>query len=92
MIILGLLQALSGILISILSLLPTLPQLPDSILIGLNSFLDIIFNNVGLLGLFIPISTIKVVVPLIIVIVNFDKIYKLVMWVLKKIPVFGVKD
>lgn len=92
MIILGLLQALSGILISILSLLPDLPQLPESILNGLNNFLDLIFNNVGLLGLFIPISTIKVVVPLIIVIINFDKIYKLVMWVLKKIPVFGVKD
>lgn len=92
MIILGLLQALSGILISILSLLPDLPQLPDSILSGLNNFLDLIFNNSGLLGLFIPIPTIKVVVPLIIVIVNFDKIYKLVMWVLKKIPVFGVKD
>ena len=92
MIILGLLQALSGILISILSLLPTLPQLPDSILNGLNNFLDLIFNNSGLLGLFIPISTIKVVVPLIIVIINFDKIYKLVMWVFKKIPVFGVKD
>ena len=92
MIILGLLQALSGILISILSLLPNLPQLPESILNGLNNFLDLIFNNVGLLGLFIPIWTIKVVVPLIIVIVNFDKIYKLVMWALKKIPVFGVKD
>ena len=92
MIIIGLLKALSGILISILSLLPTFPQLPESILNGLNSFLDLIFNNVGLLGLFIPISTIKVVIPLILVIVNFDKIYKLVMWVLKKIPVFGVKD
>ena len=92
MIIVALLQGISGLLISILSLLPTLPQLPESILNGLNNFLDLIFNNVGLLGLFIPIQTIKIVVPLILVISNFDKIYKLVMWTLKKIPIFGVKD
>lgn len=90
MIILGLLQALSGILISILSLLPDLPQLPESILNGLNNFLDLIFNNSGLLGLFIPIPTIKVVVPLVLLIINFDKIYKLTLWVLNKIPIIDI--
>lgn len=92
MIIIAILQGIAGIFISILSLLPNLPNLPESILTGLNNFLDLIFNNLGILGLFVPISTIKIVVPLILVIVNFDKIYKLVMWVLKKIPIFGVKD
>ena len=90
MIILGLLQALSGILISILSLLPDLPQLPESILNGLNNFLDLIFNNSGLLGLFIPIPTIKVVVPLVLLIINFDKIYKFTLWVLNKIPIIDI--
>lgn len=92
MILTAILQGLSGLLISILALLPNLPQLPDSILNGMNNFIDIIFQNVGLLNLFIPISTIKVAVGLVLIIVNFDKIYKLVMWVLKKIPIFGVKD
>lgn len=92
MIIIAILQGIAGIFISILSLLPNLPNLPESILTGLNNFLDLIFNNLGILGLFVPISTIKIVVPLILIIVNFDKIYKLVIWVLKKIPIFGVKD
>ena len=70
----------------ILSILPDMPSLPDELLSSAYSFIDLIFDNVGLLGLFIPISTIKVVVPLVLVIVNFDKIYKLIMWVLNKIP------
>lgn len=70
----------------VLSLLPDIPSLPEELLSSAYSFIDLIFDNVGLLGLFIPISTIKVVVPLVLVIVNFDKIYKLTMWVLNKIP------
>lgn len=92
MIILAILQGLSGFLISIFALFPNLPSLPGSITNGIDSFLNLIFDNVGILGLFIPIATIKVVVPLILVIVNFDKIYKLVTWVLKKIPLLGFKD
>lgn len=84
------LENLLNILLSsievILSILPDMPSLPDELLSSAYSFIDLIFDNVGLLGLFIPISTIKVVVPLVLVIVNFDKIYKLTMWVLNKIP------
>lgn len=70
----------------VLSLLPDIPSLPEELLSSAYSFIDLIFDNVGLLGLFIPISTIKVVVPLVLLIINFDKIYKLTLWVLNKIP------
>lgn len=88
------LENLLNILLSsievILSILPDMPSLPDELLSSAYSFIDLIFDNVGLLGLFIPISTIKVVVPLVLVIVNFDKIYKLTMWVLNKLPKFDI--
>ena len=74
----------------ILSILPDIPSLPDELLSSAYSFIDLIFDNVGLLGLFIPISTIKVVVPLVLFIVNFDKIYKLILWVLNKIPIIDI--
>lgn len=86
MILENLLNILFSSLEVILSILPDIPSLPDELLSSAYSFIDLIFDNVGLLGLFIPISTIKVVVPLVLVIVNFDKIYKLTMWVLNKIP------
>lgn len=91
MIIEGLLDTLIMSIQAILSLIPNLPDLPSNLVEGANGFINLIFDNVGLLGLFVPISTIKVVVPLILLIVNFDKIYRLVIWILKKIPVFGIK-
>lgn len=91
MIIEGLVNILVMSIQAILSLIPSLPDLPADLVEGANGFINLIFDNVGLLGLFIPIATIKVVVPLILVIVNFDKIYRLVIWTLKKIPIFGIK-
>lgn len=91
MIIEGLIDTLIMSIQAILSLIPNLPDLPSNLVEGANGFINLIFDNVGLLGLFVPISTIKVVVPLILLIVNFDKIYRLVIWILKKIPVFGIK-
>ena len=91
MIIEGLVNILVMSIQAVLSLIPNLPDLPADLIEGANGFINLIFDNLGLLGLFIPISTIKVVVPLILVIVNFDKIYRLVIWTLKKIPVFGIE-
>lgn len=91
MIIEGLVNILVMSIQAVLSLIPNLPDLPVDLIEGANGFINLIFDNLGLLGLFIPISTIKIVVPLILVIVNFDKIYRLVIWTLKKIPVFGIE-
>lgn len=76
---------------AVLSLIPSLPSLPFDLVEGSYAFIDLIFDNIGLLGLFIPITTIKIVIPLVILIINFDKIYRLVIWVLKKIPIFGIE-
>lgn len=76
----------TGVLKTLLSVLPNIPQLPNSIGTSLNNVFTTIFNNVGLLGLFIRISTIKILVPLIIVVVNFEHIYHFIMWIIKKLP------
>lgn len=68
-----------------------IPQFPESITTSLNSFLDLIFNNISLLGFFIRGSTIKIVIPILIILINFDKVYKFTMWILKKIPMLNIK-
>lgn len=68
------------------SLLPNLPKMPESIVNGIDSFFDIIFDNLGLLNMFIPLSTIKVVVPLAIIIANFKHIYSTILWCIHKLP------
>lgn len=75
-----------GLLKLVFGLLPNVPQFPDSILSSLNTVFDTIFNNLDLLGLFVRIDTIKILVPLLIVAINFEHVYHFTMWILKKIP------
>lgn len=71
----------------IFSILPNLPQFDVSILKSLNDFVNLIFDHLDLLGFFIRISTIKALVPLIILASNFEHIYHFTMWIIRKLPI-----
>lgn len=86
MIIEALFRPIFAMVVGILSILPSLPDIPATISNGIDTFLNLIFNNVGLLGIFVPIDTIKVVIPLAIAIANFDHIYKFFIWIINKVP------
>ena len=68
-----------------------IPQFPESLTRSIDSFLDLIFENLSLLGFFIRPITLTVAIPLLIILLNFDKIYKLAMYIIKKIPFLGIK-
>lgn len=68
-----------------------LPQVPTSITGSINSFLDLIFDNLSLFGFFVRPTTIKIIIPLVIVVINFKYIYKFIMWFLKKLPFINIK-
>ena len=68
-----------------------IPQFPESLTSSIDSFLDLIFENLSLLGFFIRPITLTVAIPLLIILLNFDKIYKLAMYIIKKIPFLGIK-
>ncbi len=67
-----------------------IPALPTEITTNLNSFLDLIFNNLTLLGFFIRPITLTITIPVLIIVLNFDNIYKFTMWIIRKLPI-GVK-
>lgn len=90
MIVSAILDLLKFLITSIFGVLPSIPQMPSAISDGINSFLNIVFDNVGLLGLFVPINIMKIAIPIAIIIINFDHIYKTVLWIVKKIPMFNV--
>lgn len=69
----------------------SLPQVPTSITSSINSFLDLIFDNLSLLGFFIRPTTLRIIIPLIIVVINFKYIYKFIMWFLHKMPFLDIK-
>lgn len=81
MIVQALFDIIFGLVNLIISLLPSLPNFDESLLADFNTTIDTIFNNASLLGFFFPISTIKVYIPLVLLVVNFEYVYNLAMWV-----------
>ena len=76
--------------INLIELLPTLPNIPNQIMRDINGVINLIFDNVGLFGLFIPLNTIKLLVPIFITGWTFFHLYDLIMWVIEKIPMLNI--
>lgn len=68
-----------------------LPALPDQIIDGIYNFIDMIFDNMGIVGFFIRWDTVVLAVPLLIAVANMDKIYDGIMWIIRKIPMLGMQ-
>lgn len=68
-----------------------LPAMPEEITTSISNFFDLIFDNLTLLGFFIRPITFQIAIPVLIIILNFDKVYKLTMWILRKIPMLNIK-
>lgn len=92
MIIEGLLDFIINVLTFILDLLPDLPSVPAEVTSAVSTFINLIFDNVGLLGVFVPLSIIKVIIPLWLGIEVFDKVYSLIFWVIRKIPMLNIRE
>ena len=90
MIIEGILNVLKVLLFTVFGWI-NLPAVPDNITNGIDSFFDLIFNNLTLLGFFIRPITLSISIPVLLIILNFERIYHLTMWILKKIPMLGIK-
>ena len=68
-----------------------LPDLPPEVDMYITTLFDYIESGIGFLYLVFNMNLVKVLLPLVIAVANFDKIYKLVLFVLKKIPFLGIK-
>lgn len=62
----------------------------NAILIKLDAFMNLIFDNIGLLGFFLDIGFIKILLPLVLLVANAEHIYHLIMWIIRKIPALGM--
>lgn len=68
-----------------------LPQLPDGIQSVLDQLEDVLIGAVGLLGVFIDWSVVKWLIPVVLIVANFDKVWSLIMFILRKIPFLGIE-
>ena len=67
------------------------PDMPEIIVTTIDSFLTALSGGMGFVWLVIPRELVMVGLPVIPVVENFDKLYSIVMWILRKIPFLGMK-
>lgn len=90
MIIESLLNAIFSVFETLFSSI-NIPGMPEGMSEQVVSFFNNTLNYAGsLISLFIPWSQVKIFFPILIVILSSEEIYKLVMWVLRKIPMLGI--
>ena len=76
----------------ILNFLDLLPDMPEEVVTVLDEFFDLIFTNGWSIACFvIPMDFALMLLPLVILVANFERVYHLIMWVLRKIPVLGIE-
>lgn len=81
---------LKGFVMIVLNLFDLLPALPLTITTNLNSFFTVIFGYASLVSFFFPLDIAILLLTLYLAIENFDDIYKITMFVLKKIPFINI--
>lgn len=75
----------------IFGLLGVLPDVPQKILDVVDKIFDMLLQGVSLFTLFVDIDLVKILVPILIAIINFDNLYHLIIYILKKIPFIGIE-
>lgn len=67
------------------------PAMPAAVTESLDLLIDYISQGLSFVWLIVPRQLVIAVIPVILVCENFDKLYSVVMWVLKKIPFLGLQ-
>lgn len=64
----------------------SLPAIPESAQTALNTYFGYIFDNLSFLNFFLNVGTLKTVATIAISLYAFEHIYKIMIWVIRKIP------
>ena len=67
------------------------PDLPEAVQSVIDRLVQIMADAVGLLGIFVNLELLKILLPVVIVIINLDRVWKLIMFILRKIPFLGIE-
>ena len=68
-----------------------LPQLPSGLQNIFDGFLSAMLSAVGLFEVFVRPTTLQLLIPIFIVLINFEKLWNGIIFILKKIPFLGIE-
>lgn len=90
MIIRGLLELVFGLLQIVFAPI-NIPPLPDNVQTVVDEFVEVIMSGIGLLSIFVDLDVLAWLIPVVIIIVNFERVWNLIMFILRKIPFVGIE-
>lgn len=90
MIIEGLLNLVSGLLKLVFGWI-NLPDFPSSVTAVIDELFGYIQGAAGIMGIFVDMNMVKVLLPVLLIVINFDKVWKFTMFIVRKIPFLGIK-
>lgn len=67
------------------------PPVPDAILEPMAVMVEVIASGMSFVWLIVPYEIVVILLPIIVVIENFDALYSILMWIIKKIPFLNIK-
>lgn len=67
-----------------------LPDLPGSITSVIDELFALISGSVGIIGIFVDLNMVKILFPVLLIVINFDEVWKFTMFILRKIPFLGI--
>lgn len=50
----------------------------------------LISGSVGIIGIFVDLNMVKILFPVLLIVINFDEVWKFTMFILRKIPFLGI--
>lgn len=80
------------LLTTVLGVLPNLPAMPAPIITGGQYVMTMISSGVGFVKYLYGTALFNAVISLLVLLIAFDQIWNLVFFIIRKIPVLGIKE
>lgn len=89
-----LIKALLSLVLTLLQFLfswVSFPPVPAQVDAVFQTLIQYIGQGIGFVWLIVPRDLVLVLLPIVLILDNFDKLYTIVMWILRKIPFLGIE-
>lgn len=68
-----------------------LPDMPEAVTSIIDELFSLLSGSVGLMGVFLDLSMLKLLLPVLLIVINFEHVWKFTMFILRKIPFLGIE-
>ena len=68
-----------------------LPDMPSAVTSVVDELFALLRGSVGMLGVFMDLSMLKILLPVLLIVINFEHVWKFTMFILRKIPFLGIE-